>query len=77
MKGHEEISWSGDSFFEKNRKVFEVPLFSSNSLADLVRKRHISGTLAETVDMYAVVLRSLSHPFLPTYRRRRKGSVVS
>ena len=42
---------------------------------NLVRKRHISGTLAETVDMYAVVLRSLSHPFLPTYRRRRKGSV--
>ena len=54
-----------------------MPLFSSNSLADVVRKRHISGTLAETVDMYAVVLRSLSHPFLPTYRRRRKGSVVS
>ena len=54
-----------------------MPLFSSNSLADLVRKRHISGTLAETVDMYAVVLRSLSHPFLPTYRRRRKDSVVS
>ena len=53
-----------------------MPLFSSNSLADLVRKRHISGTLAETVDMYTGVLRSFSYSFIPTYRRRRKGSVV-
>lgn len=59
-------------FLRKIERFFEVPLFSSNSLADLVRKRHISGTLAETVDMYTGVLRSFSYSFIP-----RKGSVVS
>ena len=31
----------------------------------------------ETVDIPSVVHRSLSDPFVPTHRRRRKGSVLS
>ena len=67
----------GDSLFEKNPKVCELRLFSSNSLEDLVRKSKITGTLAETEDMYSVAHRILSDPFVPTHRRRGKGSVSS
>ena len=54
--------------FENNPKVFELPLFSFNSVEDLVRKNKISGTPTETVNTYSVVHRSLSDPFVPTYR---------
>ena len=67
----------GDSLFEKNPKVCELPLFSSNSLEDLVRKSKITGTLTETENMYSVAHRCLSDPFVPTHRRRRKGAVSS
>ena len=36
--------------FEKDSKVFELPLFSSSFLEDLVRESKITGTPAETVD---------------------------
>ena len=63
------------SLFEKNTKVFELQLFSSNSLEDLVGKSEITGTAAEIVDINSVVLRFLSDLFVPTLRRRRKVSV--
>ena len=34
---HEEIPRSSDALFGNNPKVFELPLFSSTSLEDLVR----------------------------------------
>ena len=52
---HEEIPRSSDSLFEKNPKVFELQLFFSNSLKDLVKKSKITGTPAETVDISPVV----------------------
>ena len=48
------------SLFEKNPKVFELQLFSSNYLENLVIKRKITGTPAETVDINSVVHRSLA-----------------
>ena len=47
---NEEIPRSSDSLFVKNPKVFELQLFFSNSLKDLVRKSKITRTPAETVD---------------------------
>ena len=73
---HEEIPRSSDSLFENDPKVFERPLFSLNSLEDLVSKIKIRRTPAETVDLYSVVHCSLSNPFVP-YHRRRMGSVLS
>ena len=61
---HEEIPRSSDSFFEKNPKVFELQLFFSNSLKDLVRKSNITGTPAETVDISSVVHRFLRDHFV-------------
>ena len=52
---HEEIPRLSDSLFEKNPKVFELQLFFSNSLKDLVKKSKITGTPAETVDISPVV----------------------
>ena len=52
---HEEIPRSSDNLFEKNPKVFELQLFFSNSLKDLVKKSKITGTPAETVDISPVV----------------------
>ena len=40
-------------------------------------KSKITVTAAENVDIYSVVHRSLSDPFLPSHRRRREGSVLS
>ena len=42
---HEEIPRSSDALFGNNPKVFELPLFSSTSLEDLVRNRKIMGWL--------------------------------
>ena len=61
---HEEIPRSSDSLFEKNPKVFELQLFFSNSLKDLVRKCNITGTPAETVDISSVVHRFLRYHFV-------------
>ena len=61
---HEEIPRSSDSLFEKNPKVFELQLFFSNSLKDLVRKCNITGTPAETVDISSVVHRFLTDHFV-------------
>ena len=61
---HEEIPRSSDSLFEKNPKVFELQLFFSNSLKDLVRKSNITGTPAETVDISSVVHRFLRDHFV-------------
>lgn len=68
MKNMRKISSSSGSLFEKNPKVFELLLFFSNSLEDLVRKSEITGALAETVGIYSVVHPSLSDP---------SGSVLS
>ena len=61
---HEEIPRSSDSLFEKNPKVFELQLFFSNSLKDLVRKSNITGTPAETVDISSVVHRFFRDHFV-------------
>ena len=61
---HEEIPRSSDSLFEKNPKVFELQLFFSNSLKDLVRKCNITGTPVETVDISSVVHRFLRDHFV-------------
>ena len=61
---HEEIPRSSDSLFEKNPKVFQLQLFFSNSLKDLVRKSKITGTPAETVDISSVVHHSLRDRFV-------------
>ena len=60
--------------FEKNSKVFEQQLFSTNSSEALVTKSKITGTRAETVDISSVVHCTLSDPFVPTHRQ---GSVLS
>ena len=61
---HEEIPRSSDSLFEKNPKVSELQLFSSNSLKDLVRKSKIAGIPAETAEISSVVHRSLRDQFV-------------
>ena len=61
---HEEIPRSSDSLFEKNSKVFELQLFFSNSLKDLVKKSKIAGTPAETVDISSAVHHSLRDRFV-------------
>ena len=61
---HEEIPRSSDSLFEKNPKVSELQLFSSNSSKDLVRKSKIAGIPAETAEISSVVNRSLRDQFV-------------
>ena len=61
---HEEIPRSSDSLFEKNPKVFELQLFFSNSLKDLVKKSKITESPAETVDISSVVHHSLRDRFV-------------
>ena len=55
--------------FEKNRNVFELLLFPSNSLEDLIRKRKITGIWAQTVDIYSALVSNR--------RRRRNGKVLN
>ena len=59
---------------EKSKCFFELPLFSSNSSEGLVRKSKITGTPEENEDIYSVVHRSVSDPFVPIHRRIRKES---
>lgn len=69
--------WKGETSDGKQR---EIPRSINNlflschffSLEGLVRKSKITGTLAENVDIYSVHP-SLGDPFVPSYRRIRKG----
>ena len=74
-----EISRSSESLLEKKLKVFKLTLSSTNSLEDLVRKSNFTGTPAETMDIYIQICIApfATHLYLMTYRRRRKGSVLS
>ena len=42
----------GQVIIREKSKAFELPLVSSNSLKDLVRKSKITGTAAENMDVY-------------------------
>ena len=48
---HKEIRTLSSSSIERNPKVFEPLLFSSNSLEDHVKNSNITGTWTETVDI--------------------------
>ena len=65
---HEEIPKSSDSSFLNNPKVFELQLFSSTSLDDLVRKSKITGTL----NIYSVLHRFLIKQLVCTYSLSQK-----
>ena len=49
---HEEIRRLSSSLIERNPKVFEPLLFSSNSVENHVKNSKITGTWAETVDIF-------------------------
>ena len=63
-ENHEEIPRSSDALFGNDPNVFELPLFSSTSLEDLVRNSKIMGWL---VTYYAVIYipKCSSKPFQP------------
>ena len=50
---HEEIRRLSSTLIEKNPKVFQPPLFSSNSVKEHVKKSKIKGTWEETVDIFS------------------------
>ena len=50
---HEEIRRLSSCLIERNPKVFEPLLFSSNSVEDHVKNSKITGTWAETVDIFS------------------------
>ena len=51
---HDEIRRLGPALIEKNPKVFEPLLFSSNSVKEhVIKKSMITGTWAETVDIFS------------------------
>ena len=50
---HEEICRLSSTLIEKNPKVFQPLLFSSNSVKEHVKKGKITGTWAETVDIFS------------------------
>ena len=52
-KKHEEIRRLSSSLIEKNPKVFEPLLFASNSVEEHVKNSKITGTWAETVDIFS------------------------
>ena len=49
---HEEIRTLSSSLTERNPKVFEPLLFSSNFVEDHVKNSKITGTWVETVDIF-------------------------
>ena len=49
---HEEIRTLSSSLIERKTKVFEPLLFSSNSVENHVKNSKITGTWAETVDIF-------------------------
>ena len=52
-KKHEEIRRLSSSLIEANPKVFEPLLFASNSVEEHVKNSKITGTWAETVDIFS------------------------
>jgi len=50
---HEEIRRLSSTLIEKNPKVFQPLLFSSNSVKEHVKRSKITGTWAETVDIFS------------------------
>ena len=50
---HEEIRSLSSRLIKRNPKVFEPLLFSSNSVEDHVKNSKITGTWAETVDIFS------------------------
>ena len=52
----EDIRWLSSALTEKNPKVFQPLLFSSNSVKKHVKKSKITGTWVETVDILALVV---------------------
>ena len=51
---HEEIHTLSSCLIESNPKVFEPLLFSSNSVEDHVQNSEITGTWAETVNIFSL-----------------------
>jgi len=52
-KKHEAIRRLSSSLTEKNPKVFELLLFASNSVEEHAKNSKITGTWAETVDIFS------------------------
>ena len=52
-KKHEEIRRLSSSLIDKNPKVFEPLLFASNFVEEHVKNSKITGTWAETVDIFS------------------------
>jgi len=50
---HEEIHRLSSTLIEKNPKVFRPLLFSSHSVKEHVKRSKITGTWAETVDIFS------------------------
>ena len=65
----------GQVIIREKSKAFELPLVSSNSLKDLVRKSKITGTAAENMDVYIFSWVSLLKRPICTYysSSRKKG----
>ena len=64
----------GSALIEKNPKVSQPLLFSSNSEKEhVIKKSKITGTWAETVDIFQVVHSCLSGRFIPSRRHRKSG----
>ena len=53
---HEEIRRLSSTLIDKNPKVFQPLLFSSNSMTEHVKKSKITGTWAETFDIFSCAL---------------------
>ena len=53
---HEEIRSLSSRLIEKNPKVFEPLLFASNSVEEHVKNSKITGTWAETVDIFQLCI---------------------
>jgi len=73
---HEEIRRLSSTLIEKNPKVFQPLLFSSNSVKDHVKKSMITGTWAETVDIFSCAS-LLSDRFAPSRRHRKSGLLLN
>ena len=70
-KKHEEIRRLSSSLIEKNPKVFEPLLFASNSVEEHVKNSKITGTWAETVDIFSCAS-LLKRPFCTFSTKLRK-----
>ena len=73
-KKHEEIRRLSSTLIEKNPKVFQPLLFSSNSLKEHVKKGKITGTWAETVDIFSCA--SLLQRTICTFSMSQKSGLL-